>query len=82
MLPDAQVTLIDEATGITHTLHTNRQGLYVFAALVPGTYSVKVEANGFKPSFAKGVVALSNGTGTRRCRARDQVSVDETLGSC
>src|ERR1700744_4812120 len=38
VLPDAQVTLIDEATGITHTLHTNRDGLYVFAALVPGTY--------------------------------------------
>src|SRR5580704_1569063 len=43
VLPDAQVTLIDEATGIKHTLHTNRDGLYVFAALVPGSYSVKAE---------------------------------------
>src|ERR1700755_749129 len=56
VLPDAQVTLIDEATGVAHTLHTNRQGLYVFAALVPGNYSVKAEAKGFQPKQVTGVV--------------------------
>src|SRR6185312_4353957 len=56
VLPEAQVTLIDEATGITHTLHTNRQGLYVFAALVPGSYSVKAEAKGFQAKQVTGVV--------------------------
>src|ERR1700743_639513 len=56
VLPDAQVTLIDEATGITRALHTNRDGLYVFAALVPGTYSVKAEAKGFQPKQVTGVV--------------------------
>ena len=56
VLPEAQVTLTDEATGIMRTLHTNRQGVYVFAALVPGSYSVKAEAKGFQPKQVTGVV--------------------------
>src|ERR1700735_4636571 len=44
MIPSAQVTLTDEASGITRIVQTNRAGLYAFPALVPGTYSVKVTA--------------------------------------
>jgi len=55
-LPGAQVTLTDEATGISRTVQTNRQGLFAFAALVPGSYTVKANAKNFQPKEVTGVV--------------------------
>ncbi len=43
----AAVTLTNPATGLQRTAQTNADGLYNFPALVPGTYSVKVEMRGF-----------------------------------
>src|ERR1700749_1414054 len=48
MIPGAQVTLTDQATGIPRVVQTNRQGLYAFPSLVPGTYNVKIEAKSFQ----------------------------------
>ena len=44
----AIITLTDEATLITRTTLTNEQGEYTFASLTPATYTVAVEATGFK----------------------------------
>jgi hypothetical protein len=55
MVPGAQVTLTDEATGTTRVVQTNRQGLYAFPSLVPGTYSVKVDAKSFQPKEITGI---------------------------
>jgi Carboxypeptidase regulatory-like domain len=55
-LPGAQVTLIDEATGLSHTVQSNRQGLFAFPALTPGTYTVKAEAKNFAPKELTGIV--------------------------
>src|SRR5262245_52502016 len=58
----AQVTLTNEQTNLTFKTSTNSSGNYVVPNLPPGSYTVKVEANGFKPSLSKGVVAFSNRT--------------------
>ena len=55
VIPGAQVTLTDEATGATRIVQTNRHGLYAFPALVPGTYTVKVSAKGFQPEQVTGI---------------------------
>src|SRR5262245_51278738 len=62
LVTGAQVTLTNEQTNLTFKSPTDASGNYVVPNLPPGSYSVKVEANGFKPSLAKGVVALSNRT--------------------
>jgi len=44
----ATVTVIDVARGIPRTLTTDQAGEYVASDLTPGTYTVRVEAKGFK----------------------------------
>ena len=56
VIPGADVTLIDQSTGITHVVTTNRQGLYAFPSLTPGTYSVKVSAKSFSPKEITGIM--------------------------
>ncbi len=55
VVPNAQVTLTDEATGTLRIVQTNRQGIYAFPALVPGTYTVKVAAKSFQPKEITGI---------------------------
>src|SRR5687767_12748859 len=62
VVPGAAVTLTNEQTNIDSKVTTDESGNYVVPNLRPGTYSVKVEASGFKPSVAKGVSAFSNRT--------------------
>jgi hypothetical protein len=45
---EAQVTLINQLTGDDRTAKTDKAGEFVFVALQPGTYSVSVQASGFK----------------------------------
>jgi len=56
VIPGAQVTLTDEATGLTHSILTNHQGLYVFPSLVPSSYSVKASAKTFQATEIKDIV--------------------------
>jgi hypothetical protein len=56
MIPGAQVTLTDQATGIPRVVQSNRQGLYAFPSLVPGTYTVKIEAKSFQSREITGIV--------------------------
>ena len=48
VLPGAQVTIIDVATGATRTLTTTTSGEFVAPNLEPGPYTVMVEAAGFQ----------------------------------
>ena len=48
VVPAASVTLTNEQTGGTYRQRTTDSGLYSFPALPVGTYSVTVEAPGFK----------------------------------
>jgi hypothetical protein len=50
VLPDATVTLINEGTKGERKATTNGEGSYTFPAVTPGTYTFRVEAQGFKTS--------------------------------
>jgi hypothetical protein len=50
VLPGAAVTATNVATNATRTTTTNGAGIYSFPALPPGTYSVKAEHSGLKPT--------------------------------
>ncbi|MCX6613422.1 MAG: carboxypeptidase-like regulatory domain-containing protein, partial [Acidobacteria bacterium] len=44
----ANITIKNSSTNASRSTTTNGEGLYSFPALVPGTYSVKVDKAGFK----------------------------------
>ena len=48
VVPAATVTLTNEATGITYNQSTTSAGLYNFPALPVGSYTITVQAPGFK----------------------------------
>src|SRR5689334_11791605 len=48
IIPGATVTLVSEKTGQTRSATTNSEGRFNFAALQPGSYSLKVEQQGFQ----------------------------------
>lgn len=47
LLQNARVALKNTATNATRDTMTNTQGIYDFPAIVPATYSVKVDVSGF-----------------------------------
>jgi hypothetical protein len=48
VVPGATVTVKNEATGVTNTQTTTESGLYSFASLPVGTYTITLEKQGFK----------------------------------
>jgi Carboxypeptidase regulatory-like domain/TonB dependent receptor len=55
-LVDATITATNQNTHVERTTKGNRVGQYAFAFLPPGTYSVSVQAPGFKTARLEGVV--------------------------
>ncbi|HYP28587.1 MAG TPA: TonB-dependent receptor [Blastocatellia bacterium] len=51
VVPGATVTITSVERGDSDTVTTNDSGLYVKERLLPGTYEVKVEAQGFRPQL-------------------------------
>jgi hypothetical protein len=47
-VPGAAVTISSRDTGLTRTVNADAEGRFSFPQLKPGTYSVKVEAQGFE----------------------------------
>ena len=56
VLPNADVTITETATGISAHTKSDDKGQYFFTGLRPSTYSVKVEAPGFRASERTNVV--------------------------
>src|SRR5580704_2358743 len=48
-IPGATVTITSPTTGLQRSLKTDEEGRFNFPQLRPGTYSVKVDAEGFDP---------------------------------
>ena len=48
VVPNAKVTVKNEATGVERTAQTNESGYYVVSSLQPGLYTLTVDAAGFK----------------------------------
>ena len=55
VVPGVEVQLTNESTGIKRSVTTNDVGEYSFAAVEPGTYTVRVALQGFKTIERPGV---------------------------
>jgi len=54
LVPQAQVSIVNVATGITTTVMTNSDGFYSAPNLLPGEYEITVSAKGFSTEVRKG----------------------------
>ncbi len=50
VIPGAEVTVSSERTGETRSATSSDVGDFVFSALVPGPYTLKIQAKGFRPT--------------------------------
>ncbi len=55
VVPGVEVVLTNEATGIKRSVTTNEVGEYSFAAVDPGTYTLRVALQGFKTQERPGI---------------------------
>ena len=69
VVPKAMVTVTNKATGVAVTTPANQTGEYQVLALIPGTYSVKVSADGFESVLHDDI----------ELHVQDRLSVDFTL---
>jgi len=60
VIPGATVTLVSEKTGQKRSAVTNSEGRFNFAALQPGSYSLKVEQQGFQTHEQREVILSAN----------------------
>jgi hypothetical protein len=56
VIVNAKVTLINESTQVSRSGVSNSQGEYVFSQIDPATYTIDIEAPGFKKLQKKGVI--------------------------
>ncbi|MGH9159680.1 MAG: carboxypeptidase regulatory-like domain-containing protein [Vicinamibacteraceae bacterium] len=61
VLPGATVTAINELNGQTRTSTSDEDGNFVFQALAPGAYTVRVELEGFQTLERKGNMLIASG---------------------
>src|SRR5882724_5442588 len=47
VIPQAQIVITNEATGVTTKLATNSDGIYTAGNLLPGDYTISIAASGF-----------------------------------
>jgi len=60
VIPNATVTVTDEAKGTVVTVTSNGSGDYSVPHLIPDVYDLKVVAKGFKPFETKGISVLAD----------------------
>jgi len=58
VIPGAKITIVEDATGLSYDVVTNASGEFVRPALKPGTYTVTVEAAGFRRVAQQNVVLV------------------------
>jgi hypothetical protein len=56
VVPGATITVVDEATTASRTITSNDTGAFVFSAVQPGRYTVRVEMSGFRSLERTGIV--------------------------
>jgi Carboxypeptidase regulatory-like domain len=74
VIPGAEVTLINDATGETRKVETNGAGLYAFPSLTPGTFDIRATAKGFQSTVVTGIVLNAGDT-------RDVPALSLTVGA-
>jgi hypothetical protein len=63
LLPEVTVTVVNNDTGITKVLTTNRDGLYDTSSIVAGNYRITFEKSGFS-KFERSSISLDVGIST------------------
>jgi hypothetical protein len=59
-VPNAKIRVVDEQTGVTQTSASNEAGIFRLGSLLPGSYRVEIEADGFQ-KLVRGPVTLEVG---------------------
>jgi len=59
-VPLAEVTVTNQQTGVVTSVTTTSAGTYSIPSIIPGFYSVAVQAQGFKSTTKKNVSVLAN----------------------
>jgi Carboxypeptidase regulatory-like domain/TonB dependent receptor len=62
IVPGAKVTATNNATGTFYAAQTTHDGTYYIPYIVPGTYTVKVEAQGFETAVQQNVLLVASET--------------------
>ncbi|MCU1257142.1 MAG: TonB-dependent receptor plug [Bryobacterales bacterium] len=78
VIPNAEVVITHDATGVTRAVSTNESGLYRAPDLTPGMYSIRATAKGFETAVIK-QIELQVGSETTANLAMKLGSVDQTL---
>jgi len=60
VIPRANVVLLNQATGVAQTITTNDAGVFVFASVLAGNYTVTVSTAGFRTFEVKNVQVTLN----------------------
>ncbi len=60
VIPGAEITVTNEANGLQRNLLSDGQGLYMFAQLPPGAYTLSAIQPGFQSVIVEGVTLLVN----------------------
>ena len=59
-IPNAPVTIVNAATGLTRNVATDANGAYTFALLPVGSYTLTVEQTGFRKYERRGITLQAN----------------------
>jgi len=60
VIPNAAITLTNQATGVAQKIATNEAGLFVFPSVLPGTYSLEVAVTGFRTHQVRDLTVTAN----------------------
>lgn len=60
LIPGAKITVTNEATGTSRSVETTESGTFFVGSLLPGNYSINIEAAGFKRYVRRGVEVIAN----------------------
>ncbi len=78
VLPNASITVTNQATGETHPAKSDSAGLYAVSGLAPGDYRVQVAAPGLQTTVANNLV-VSVGTNTTQNFSLNVASTSTTV---
>ncbi len=62
LITNATITAVNNASGTSYTAQTSSKGVYYIPYMLPGTYTVTVQANGFKTAVQDKVLLLASQT--------------------
>src|SRR5437868_12915040 len=82
VVPGATVTITNKATGQSSKITSSASGSYASGALIPGEYTVKVEAKGFQTQVLNVPVQVGNiSAGSAKLTVGQSTEVVEVTGS-